>query len=130
MVFLLHISQVNIAPSFEVPMEHWRSIGNIQRERRMIRSLIQAGLIAIGAFAVSPALAQDPTQSWWYMRSGWAEPAYRTIDRGTRVPSVVVPKQYRPHYNAFKYGWKGGNYVARRYRTGDRLYNYMQKNWQ
>ena len=94
----------------------------------MRSNLIYSGIIAISALFVSPAMAQDPTKSWWYRHSGWVDPTYRFIDRGTRLPSRVIPRRYRPHYNAFRYGWKGGKYISRRYRTGDRLYNYLQRN--
>ena len=95
---------------------------------KRLASITTISLLLAGA-TTAEAQAQDPTQSWWYKHSGWSEPAYRYIDRGTRMPSLIVPRQYRPHYNAFKYGWKGGNYISRRYHTGDRLYNYLQRNW-
>jgi hypothetical protein len=118
--------QIQVRPDTRAGMKQLGS-PNFQMEELMKNTLIYAGIVVVAALSLSPAMAQDPTQSRWYKGTQWVDPTYRFMNGATRLPSRAVPQQYRPHYNAFKYGWKGGNYIERRTRSGDRLYNYLQR---
>ena len=92
----------------------------------MKKEITIAALLVVGLAGSAAAQGvRDATQSRWYRATGWVPATHKTIDRATKL-GRFVPPNYRPHHRAFKYGWKAGNYIEKKARLGERLYNRLE----